>query len=239
MSSQDIIGSTQMEAAGSHVETTVSPDVIELDEVTEDASYGSLEGNIMLSWAPSDSSALEVFDENLSSEKSGLSDDLEAEMVHEHDATAPDEATVVADLTYYGRELAGGLSLAAVDPFGLALIPYEGGSLDPSAFELHQRAQGDVEFDYRLVVVPPTLGSAEQEATEVVPEEFDGPAVVTGPGEASALAFAFAAGVVVGVAAAGSGSVDPQHHELDTDAPDEFGGASVDELVESRRKLLG
>lgn len=151
----------------------VSPPVVELDDPAG-IPLNPVEGNIVLLWAPAGSEAISTYDEVLETDNG---EDVLPEYVSGHLDGGLEEksSTATADLVYYGRELAKNLPLAGDEPFGVTMVPYGGGSLDLSAFEVHERPP-DVAYEYRVIPVPLSLDEAATEAAKAVPEECDQPA---------------------------------------------------------------
>lgn len=225
------VASSDAVAAQTSTERAVRPPVVELDG--DDTSLGQVEGTMTLVWAESGNEAIEAFDEALAT---GSMDQELYDQIAESIEGRLDEAVAsdaVADFVYHGVEMVSDVSLDAVDPFGATVVSYEGGSLDPSAFEVREHADG-LDYEYRVIVIPPTLDEAEADAAQFVPSD-DESALVPAPSKAApGLAIAFAAGVLAGAAVAGSGSANLSTDQLDSSAQDPDAGASVEDLIAAR-----
>ncbi|WP_339102554.1 hypothetical protein [Haloterrigena salinisoli] len=220
-----------------------TPRVIELES---DAVAGTpLEGTITALGAETGSDLLAEFERAVVSGDTELALDVRNRLAAEID---PDTSTgtaapVIADIVYHDRTVA--TTAAGSDRFGAAMAPYDGGSLDHSAFEVREYIAEDgddeapdFEWDYCVVVAPPPTDQVERDATHAAPEDTDTAAVLAGPAGASAAALAFAAGVLIGAAAAGTGSADPALSQFDDRTlGDADAGASVEELLDARDTL--
>lgn len=213
-----------------------TPRVIELDPET--VADTPLEGTITVLGAETGSDLLAEFERAVVSGDTELSLEVRDRLAAEVDPNT--EAPVLSDIVYHDRTVV--TTSAGSARFGAAMAPYDGGSLDHSAFEVREHivedggdGAGDFEWDYCVVVAPPTADRAERDAAHAAPEDTDTAAILAGPAGASAMAVAFAAGVLIGAAAAGTGSADPALNQFDGRPTGDAGaGASVHELLDAR-----
>ncbi|WP_137288985.1 hypothetical protein [Natronorubrum halophilum] len=216
-----------------------TPRVIELEPET--VVDTPLEGTITVLGAEAGSDLLVEFERAVVSGDTELALDARDRLAAEidPDTATLTEAPIIADIVYHDRTVV--TTSAGSDRFGAAMAPHDGGSLDPTAFEVREHlledgdGPADFEWDYCVVVAPPTVDRAERDAAHAAPEDTDTAAVLAGPAGASAAALAFAAGVLIGAAAAGTGSTDPALHQFDSwSTGDAEAGASVQELLNAR-----
>lgn len=215
------------------------PQVIKLDPET--VADTALEGTITVLGAETESELLTAFEHAVETDDVDFACDVQARIAEtiETASDLDEEAPVLADVVYHDRTVV--TTPVESNQFSAAMTPYDGGSLDHSAFEIHEHVADDtdVECEYRVVVAPPATDRAEQDAADAAPDGAEDAAIVFGPAHAS-VAWAFAAGVVVGVALGPSGSTDPALHQLEGQAAGEFKpNASVQELMSARDKLHG
>lgn len=148
----------------------------------------------------------------------------------ERDATS--DADDRATLSYQDRELSTDLSLDEADPVGFTVLPYHGGDLDFTAFEIEERLGSESDgYEYRLIVTPPSMNDGELEATETVGADVDEPALGVEQPEMAVLAAAVAAAVIAYAATATGGTAPVEAPDV---ATDDGVAASVDELIEAR-----
>lgn len=237
----------QTSTAGS-AERGISPTVVRSSkEAIRSASSSPHEGAIALLWAQSAKAhLLDDFERAVASNDRDLALDVRDRLadVSEGAQRSSSKTTRVAELTYHDRSLIDELNLTDGDPFGVALVPYDGSELDESQFRVHERTVDGTfdagSYEYRIIVAPPAMSEVEIDAGEAVPPGVDEAAIATGPQLTTTLALVFAAGVVVGAAAAGSGSADPAVHELSSTPSDGSPSeASVDDLIAMRSELTG
>ncbi len=214
-----------------------APRVIELEPDT--VAGTPLEGTITVLGAETGSDLLADFEHAVEADDAALARDVQARLAEAIETDVDADAPALTDVVYHDRTVV--TAPVGSNRFGAAMAPYDGGSLDHSAFEVREHvADGaDVECEYRIIVAPPTSERVEEDAAAAAPDDADDAAIVFGPAHAS-VAWAFAAGVVVGVALGPSGSTDPALHQLEGQVAGEFEpNASVQELMSARDELHG
>ncbi|WP_137288986.1 hypothetical protein [Natronorubrum halophilum] len=214
-----------------------TPRVIELEPET--VVDTPLEGTITVLGAGTGSDLLAEFEHALETDDTDLARDVQSRIAETSDPAATPDAPVLTDVVYHDRTVV--TTPVGSDRFSAATAPYDGGSLDHSAFEIREHvADGtDAECEYRVIVAPPATDRAERDAADAAPDDAEDAAIVFGPARAS-VAWAFAAGVVVGVALGPSGSTDPALHQLEGQVAGEFEpNASVQALMSARDELHG
>ena len=151
-----------------------------------------------------------------------------------------EEPASVADLTYEGETVIERLGETTNGSLAVGFASFNGGSLDPDLFEVKEYVDTDedIEYEYRVFVIPPAQNSAEQDASVSVPDEQSRPALNISPKPAAATIW-LAAGVVAGAALVGSG--DAREPELPSEervqSPTLETGESVDQLIKTREQL--
>lgn len=226
-----------------------APAVYQLEETgIEDSPLSGLEGSITVVWAERESKMLNEFQRALTLEDEALVGDVKERMVETVAEELESGGTTASssetfDVVYDGREVATDI-VADTDSFGAALFSYNGGELDETQFRIHERTEetSDTEYEYLVVVAPPSLNEAEKEAHEVTTAESDS-FTTPDPIQATTPAAVTAAMAVYCAAQLGGGpkeSVVSDSKALDSLSDDDSEvGASVDELIETRNELFG
>lgn len=224
-----------------------APTVLHLDESdVEDSSLDAIEGSITVMWAERGTEMLEEFERAMTLEDTDLAAEVKEEMVEAVKASTEgdtDGSPDKFDLVYDGEALATDL-VADTDSFGTALVSYNGGKLDETQFRIRERSEGtlDNEYDYFVIVAPPSLSEAEKQAVELTSDESASSAT-SEPIQATYIAAATAVMAVTSAAQTGGTAKQTSLSEsetLDVSEDEESGvGASVDELIEKRSELLG
>lgn len=223
-------------ATSERVRRTIAPKVRTIDSVPLDFESSVSTGSIALFRVGPSTDLVDEFEAAL---EAGDVDRLHELSVH-LEQSAPEEETSnderVASLNYGDTEIIDRIEPAGADAVSVGVAPFIGGDIDTSKFEVqeYQTPDSDLEYEYRVLLIPPEQTDAERDADASVDSDDQGAAIETGEATAHAPCLAFAAGVVA-VAAAAGGATSQTSPKLEPDTTDDTGPA-VDKLISKRQE---